>query len=61
MNGKDIKIFRVSRDLTQRELALLSGVPHFRISLIERGLEPRPSEREALFKALTGGKRKAAS
>ena len=51
-----MKIFRRERrrvDVTQLELAQLSGIHASKISMLERGLvEPRPDEKERLLAAL---------
>jgi len=46
------KIERVKRELTQAELAARSGIPQHRISLLERGVRPRPNEAKALADTL---------
>lgn len=51
MAATPFKIERVKRELTQTELAALSGIPQHRISLLERGVIPRPDEAKALAKA----------
>lgn len=51
MAATPFKIERVKRELTQAELAALSGVPQHRISLLERGIKPRPEEAKALADA----------
>ena len=38
MTNKQLKFWRTERGLSQQELALASGVPRFRLSLIEQGL-----------------------
>jgi transcriptional regulator with XRE-family HTH domain len=48
MAATPFKIERVKRELTQAELAARSGVPQHRISLLERGVRPRPDEARAL-------------
>jgi transcriptional regulator with XRE-family HTH domain len=49
-----LKLERVRRDLTQVDLAALTGdkVPQYRLSLLERGVRPRPDEAEALSEVL---------
>jgi transcriptional regulator with XRE-family HTH domain len=42
------RIERVRRELTQAELAALCGIPQPRISLLERGIRPKPDEVRAL-------------
>lgn len=58
MKGKDLKLLRISRDLTQAELGSLAGLHQQRISLIERGIEPTPAEKHALAKALDSSSKK---
>jgi len=48
MAATPFKIERVKKELTQSELAARSGVPQHRISLLERGVKPRPDEARAL-------------
>jgi len=48
MAATPFKIERVKRELTQAELSARSGVPQHRISLLERGVRPRPDEVKAL-------------
>ncbi len=51
MAGTLFKIERVKRELTQTELAALSGIPQHRISLLERGVKPKADEVKALARA----------
>ena len=51
MAATPFKIERVKREITQAELAGRSGVPQHRISLLERGVIPRPEEAKALAEA----------
>jgi len=48
MAATPFKVERVKRELTQADLAARSGVPQHRISLLERGVKPRPEEAQAL-------------
>jgi transcriptional regulator with XRE-family HTH domain len=48
MDVTPFKIERVKREFTQAELATRSGIPQPRISLLERGVKPRPDEARAL-------------
>ena len=43
---------RIKREMSQLDLWLKSGVPQWRISLIERGVPPRNGEAEKLAQAL---------
>ncbi|MGO9175650.1 MAG: helix-turn-helix transcriptional regulator [Desulfobaccales bacterium] len=51
MAATPFKLERVKRELTQVELAALSGIPQHRISLLERGVKPRADEVKALARA----------
>ncbi|MGO9620770.1 MAG: helix-turn-helix domain-containing protein [Desulfobaccales bacterium] len=51
MAATPFKLERVKRELTQVELAALSGIPQHRIRLLERGVRPRADEVEALADA----------
>lgn len=51
MAATPFKIERVKRELTQAELAALSGIPQHRISLLERGVKPSPEEAQVLATA----------
>lgn len=48
-----IKLERIQRDLRQSDVAALTGgiVPQHRLSLLERGVRPRPEEIKALADA----------
>lgn len=52
MTVSPIKIERIRKGLSQIQLWLQTGVPQYRISLIERGLPPRPEEARKLSEAL---------
>jgi hypothetical protein len=47
-----LKIERVRRGLSQFQLWMKTDVPPWRISLIERGLPPKPEEARKLAEAL---------
>ncbi len=48
-----LRVQRVIRELTQSELATLSGVPQWRLSLLERDLKvAKDNERQRLAAAL---------
>jgi len=48
MAATPFKLERVKREMTQDQLATLSGIPQHRISLLERGVTPRADEVKAL-------------
>ncbi len=52
MAATRFKIERVKRELTQSELAALSGIPQHRISLLERGVRPQANEVKVLASIL---------
>lgn len=47
-----MKIERVKKGLSQTDLCRESGIPQWRISLIERGIPPKADELKKLSKAL---------
>ena len=47
-----MKLERIKQGLRQMDLWMQTGIPQWRISLIERGLPPKPDERRKLAKAL---------
>lgn len=47
-----LKVERVKRGITHIDLWMKSGVPQWRISLIERGISPKPNEAKKITKAL---------
>lgn len=52
-----IKLLRLSKDLTQSELARLSNVPSYKLSLLENGKYiPTRDEMDRLSLTLTGDK-----
>lgn len=48
----NMKIERIKKELTQEALGRLTGIPQYRVSLIERGIEPKEWERQMLTEAL---------
>jgi transcriptional regulator with XRE-family HTH domain len=46
------KLERVKRGMSQCDLWMQTGIPQWRISLIERGLPPKPEEARRLADAL---------
>jgi transcriptional regulator with XRE-family HTH domain len=48
MSATPFRLERVKREMTQDQLAALSGVSQHRISVLERGVTPRPDEARAL-------------
>ncbi len=53
LKSDDIKLLRQGRKFTQAELAEKSDIPQWRISLLERGIPPKPDEAARLQDALT--------
>jgi len=50
---KNLKITRILQGISQWDLATKTGIPNYRISLIENGrVEPKPGELKALAEAL---------
>ena len=47
-----LKLQRISKEVTQIDLWMKTGIPQWRISLIERGIHPKAEEAEELAKAL---------
>ena len=47
-----MKLERIKQGLRQMDLWMQTGIPQWRISLIERGLPPKPDEQRKLSKAL---------
>ncbi len=49
----NVKLERIQRGLRQADVAALTGglVPQHRLSLLERGVKPRPDEVQALAQA----------
>ena len=55
VNGfmKNLKIARILKGTSQWDLSTKTGIPNYRISLIENGrVEPKPEELRALAEAL---------
>jgi len=48
----NLRIARLRRGKTQIDLWMATGIPQWRISLIERGIVPKPEERRRIAKAL---------
>jgi DNA-binding XRE family transcriptional regulator len=48
-----MKVERIKRGLSQTQLWVETGIPQWRISLIERGLPPKPEEARKLAEALS--------
>lgn len=46
---------RINRELTQFDVAMQTGIPQWRVSLIERGIIPNPNEMEKLASVLGRG------
>ena len=47
-----MKLERIKRGITQVDLWVETGIPQWRISLIERGVEPKPEEAQRIAEAL---------
>jgi len=47
-----IRLERLKRGLRQQDLWTQTGIPQWRISLIENGMTPRPDERKILANVL---------
>lgn len=47
-----LKLERIKREVSQNDLELRTGIPQWRISLIERGLRPKQHEIEKISEAL---------
>jgi hypothetical protein len=47
-----MKIERIRREVTQIDLWMKTGIPQWRLSLIERGIVPKPEEAEMIASAL---------
>jgi transcriptional regulator with XRE-family HTH domain len=47
-----IRLERLKRGLRQQDLWVETGIPQWRISLIENGMTPRPDERKKLADVL---------
>jgi transcriptional regulator with XRE-family HTH domain len=47
-----LRLERLKRGLRQQDLWFETGIPQWRISLIENGMRPRPDEREKLSEFL---------
>ncbi|MCK5507412.1 MAG: helix-turn-helix transcriptional regulator [Desulfobacterales bacterium] len=48
----EIKIKRIKQEISQVELGARTGIPQWRISLIERGIRPKKHEIEKISEAL---------
>jgi len=47
-----MKIERIKQEKKQTDLWLETGIPQWKISLIENGMPPKPEERKKIAKAL---------
>jgi transcriptional regulator with XRE-family HTH domain len=47
-----LKLERIKRGFTQIDLWMKTGIPQWRISLIERGIAPKPEEAQKIAEAL---------
>ena len=48
-----MKLERIKRGVTQVDLWMETGIPQWRISLIERGIEPKSEEAQRIAAALS--------
>ena len=48
-----MKIERIKKGITQVNLWMKTGIPQWRISLIERGIEPKPAEAQKIAETLS--------
>jgi len=48
-----IRLERIKKEITQIDLWMKTGIPQWRISLIERGIMPKLDEKEKIAKALS--------
>ena len=49
----NLKLERIKRETTQMDLSMKTGIPQWRISLIERGIPPMKDEAERIAQALS--------
>lgn len=49
----EIKIKRIRQEISQVELGARTGIPQWRISLIERGIKPKQHEIKKISEALS--------
>ena len=49
-----MKIERIKKGITQVDLWMETGIPQWRISLIERGIDPKPAEAQRIAETLNG-------
>lgn len=47
-----MKMERIRREITQVDLWMKTGIPQWRLSLIERGIPPKQGEAQKIAKAL---------
>ena len=47
-----LRIERIKKEITQIDLWMATGIPQWRISLIERGISPKAEEKKKIAKAL---------
>ena len=48
----NMRLERIKREVTQVDLWMKTGIPQWRISLIERGIRPKAEEADRIAKAL---------
>jgi len=47
-----MKLARIQREITQFDLWMKTGIPQWRLSLIERGIVPKPEEAKKISDVL---------
>ena len=50
----EMKLHRIRKELSQIDLWMKTGIPQWRISLIERGIKPKREEAEKIASVLGG-------
>ena len=48
----DMRLERIKKEITQIDLWMKTGIPQWRVSLIERGILPKKEEAEKIAEAL---------
>lgn len=54
MEMTKLKFIRLKKGLTQLDVYLRTGIPQWRVSLIERGLQPNKDEAKKIASVLEG-------
>jgi transcriptional regulator with XRE-family HTH domain len=47
-----MKLTRIKMEITQNELGIKTGIPQWRLSLVERGIIPKPEEAKKIANVL---------